>query len=907
MPPPPTATYRLQLGPDLTFAAAASAVPYLSSLGVSHLHLSPVLQAAPGSTHGYDVVDHGRISAGLGGEEGLRSLAATARAAGLGLVVDVVPNHMAVPVPEHLNRPLWSVLREGRDSPYAGWFDIDWEAQDGRMMMPVLGGRLGTELEAISLDKPDELNGETILRYHGHTFPVRPGTEGLPLPDLLRRQWYRLAWWRLGNAELNYRRFFTVSDLIGLRAEDPEVFAATHGLLLRLMDEGVFDGFRIDHPDGLADPGGYLRRLDRASSGRWTVVEKVLADGERLPSGWACSGTTGYDALRHLGGLFVCPEGAAGLERVYADFTAPDREGPPADRGDGSTGGPPGGPGAGNGFPAGYPPGTASYGAGAATGYATRAAYGTTPGYGTGDPAGHGGGCPGDGMATHAADGLADARTDGCTAARAETFAETFEETALHAAREIVTGELAAEADRLTRLAVRICSGVTELSDHSARSLRTAVEELLIAYPVYRPYVVPGEPAPPEAVRDLDRAAQSAVYAFTVPEEAAAVDVVRDLALGALGRGADKDDFTARFAQVCTAVRAKGVEDTAFYRWYPLLSANEVGGDPARPAVAPEEFHAFCARLQRDRPSTGTVLSTHDTKRSADVRARLATLTEAPEAWRSWLAEVSGWYARHRRGGLPDRAAEYLVWQTFVGAGFLHGPDRLLDALRKSLREAGLRTSWTSPDPAYEDAVLGFAADAFPTMLYYAAEFAGARREAERANVLGAALLHLAMPGVPDVYQGTETVARTLVDPDNRRPVDLPGLERRLALQDSGAPTGSLEGEKLHVTAVALRLRRKRPEWFGRDGGYTALPARGPAAKHAVAFSRAGRAVPVVTRLAHRLARNGGFRGTVLPLPEPHSGGEWSDALTGRTFSPAAPVPLDELLEALPVALLVRA
>src|SRR5690349_13430202 len=308
VPVPPTATYRLQLQPRFPFRAAADAVPYLASLGVSHLHLSPVLEAVPGSPHGYDVVDPARVRAELGGEEGLRALAHTAREHGLGLVLDIVPNHMAM-APRH-NRALWEVLREGPASPYARWFDIDWEAQDGKVLLPVLGRPVGKETGALKVD------GD-VLRYHDHAFPLRAGTEGLPLPELLDAQWYRLAWWRLARTELNYRRFFSISELIGVRVEDPEVFDATHGKILQLLDEGVVDGLRIDHPDGLADPDAYLRRLDAATGGRWTVVEKILADGEPLPAAWPVAGTTGYDALRHVDGVLTDPAGSGELLGRY--------------------------------------------------------------------------------------------------------------------------------------------------------------------------------------------------------------------------------------------------------------------------------------------------------------------------------------------------------------------------------------------------------------------------------------------------------------------------------------------------------------------------------------------------------------------------------------------------------------
>ncbi|MFG2583251.1 alpha-amylase family glycosyl hydrolase, partial [Streptomyces malaysiensis] len=299
-PGTPTATYRLQLQPAFPFAAAERAVPYLASLGVSHLHLSPVLEAVPGSTHGYDVVDHRAVRAELGGEQGLRSLARTARAHGLGLIVDIVPNHMAAPAPERLNAPLWEVLREGPESPYARWFDIDWQAQGGKVLLPVLGGPLGEEWERLRVE-------DGTLRYYDHAFPLRPGTEGLPLAGLLDAQWYRLCWWRLARTELNYRRFFTISELIAVRVEDPEVFDATHATLLRLMRDGVVDGLRIDHPDGLADPEGYLRRLDRAVR---AATGQAGAGGD--DHGAASEGGNGRWTAPEGGGQRITPEGGGG-------------------------------------------------------------------------------------------------------------------------------------------------------------------------------------------------------------------------------------------------------------------------------------------------------------------------------------------------------------------------------------------------------------------------------------------------------------------------------------------------------------------------------------------------------------------------------------------------------------------
>lgn len=776
----PSATYRLQLQPDFPFAAAAKAVPYVAALGVSHLHLSPVLEAVPGSTHGYDVVDHSRVRAELGGEEGLRQLAGRAREYGLGIVLDIVPNHMATA--HRHNRALWEVLREGPASPYARWFDIDWEAGGGKLLLPVLPGPVGGELAGLRV-------ADGMLHHGEQIFPLAAGTQELPLPALLDAQHYRLAWWRLGRTELNYRRFFTISELIGLRVEDPEVFAATHGKILELVRDGVVDGLRIDHPDGLADPEEYLRRLNEATGGAcWTVVEKILTGDEPLPASWPVAGTTGYDALHRIDGLFTDPAGADELAQRFRDFT-----GPAGDRG----------------------------------------------GY--------------------------------------------WEATVRRAMYKVVIDELGAETAALGRIAERICAADVALRDHAPWALRTAIRELLVRVPVYRSYAVAGGPC-----RESDEAAVSeeavrqAKAAFAVPEEAAAVDVVRELALGRLGGGPDRTAFGARFAQTSSALRAKAVEDTAFYRHVPLLSANEVGGDPGRPAVSPERFHDYCARLARDWPATGTVLTTHDTKRSADVRARIAVLSECPDRWDALLRQVASVAA-------PDAQLAWQAWQTAVGFTPAEAPPdgaRMEPALLKSVREAGLHTSWTEPDPVYEQAVRDFVT-AGPAGRPREAVARLARELAPyvRANALGAALVHLTMPGVPDIYQRTEREYLALVDPDNR--------ERFR----TGPPD-----EKTVLTVAALRLRRERPDAFAESGTYTPLTATGPAADHCTAFSRSGEVITAVTRLSLRLAASGGWAGTVLELPA----GRWTDALSPDREFPGGPVSLAELLSASPVALLAR-
>ncbi len=818
----PTATYRLQLQPDFPFSAAEAAVPRLARLGVSHLHLSPVLTAVPGSAHGYDVTDHSRVREELGGEDGLRALSATARAHGLGLVLDIVPNHMAVPADTRLNHALWETLREGPGSPYARWFDVDWDAGGGRMLLPVLGEPLRTA--AAQLSAP----GDGTLRCGPHVLPLRDGTDGLALPALLDAQHYRLAWWRLARTELNYRRFFTISSLIGLRVEDPEVFEATHRTVLRLLHEHVIDGLRVDHPDGLADPGGYLRRLHEATGGRWTVVEKILAREETLPADWRVAGTTGYDALHRLDGVFTDPDGYADLTRRYREAT------------------------------------------------------GAAPSEG------------GEWVAT-----------------------------LRRASHEVLAEELAAETDRVTRAAVAICEdpdgpgrGVEVASsargaggvppagpahqalrhrDHAPWALRKALRELLTRLPVYRPYVRCDAPARKEDVALLQAAADGARTAFSVAQEGEAVAVMRDLALGRLGDGHAQRGVAAHFAQLASALRAKAVEDTAFYRYAPLLSATEVGGDPARPAVPPQEFHAYCTRIQRDWPQTQVVLSTHDTKRSADVRAALAVLSECPHRWSEALGA-----AREAAAQLPDdghRApephVEWVAWQTAYGLG---EPDaeRLTAAVVKAVREAGLHTTWTEPDPDYEAALCRFVQGAVCGPPWAAMEkLVDELRPHVRATTLAAVLVQLTMPGVPELYWGGERRAASLVDPDNRRIPALLGAGR----EEEDEPA---QEDKLRLTRAALRLRRAHPRWFGDEASYEPLHASGPAAGHCLAFVRSGAVATVVTRLSLRLAESGGWVDTELRLPD----GRWRDVLSGRSVAGRCPV--SSLLADEPVALLVR-
>ena len=811
VPGTPDSTYRLQLTREFGFAAVADVADYLADLGVSHVYLSPVLEAVPGSSHGYDVIDHARIRAELGGEAAFRAMAKRLRGRGLGIVLDIVPNHMAVPANMPLNRQLWSVLRDGRNSPYAHWFDIDWAAQDDRMLLPVLGGPPESCLDDLWVEPHGGPDGEPALRYFEQVLPLWPGTARLPMRGLLEAQHYRLAWWRDAASELNWRRFFDISALIGIRVEDADVFDATHEVIVGLVAEGVVDGLRVDHPDGLADPRGYLRRLAEATGGAWVVAEKILGPDEALPSDWACAGTTGYDALRVIDGLFLDPAGGDALTAEYTRFCRQSGDDYPAPR---------------------------------------------------------------------------------------------FADVAAQAKREIAGGSLSAEVSRLAGLLRAIAPGT------APEDARAVLIEVLAAFPLYRAYVQPGEPPTAVAEAAVGEAVDGAQRNLPARLRGLAADLGAAV-LGARGpvsgAGSGAGELVVRFQQTTGPVQAKGVEDTAGYRWPRLISLNEVGCDPDRFGAAPEEFHDVAGRLAADWPATMTTLSTHDTKREEDVRARLAVLAELP---REWGRQVRLWHERaltprlYGRTAAVDPDTEYLLWQTLVGAWPIGG-ERLSGYLTKAIREAKGRTSWTSPDQGYEAAVLRLAARVLddPGLSGSVADFIAGIAADAAVNSLGAKLVQLTMPGVPDIYQGCELAGLSLVDPDNRRPVGFARTRSALSALDASADASAsrldnLSWAKLLVTARALRLRRARPEWFA--AGYQPLPATGPAAAHLTAFRRGGRAVTVVTRLPVSLRRAGGWRDTALPLPH----GAWTDLLTSAVYE-GGDVLAEELTARLPVALLV--
>ena len=864
-------TYRVQLRPGFGLAAAAEIAPYLARLGVSHLYTSPYLAAAPGSTHGYDVVDHGRVNAELGGDPGHEELRGRLRGAGLAQLIDVVPNHMAIGRPE--NVWWWDVLENGRASRYASYFDVDWDPPEAKLrdtvLLPVLADHYGRVLEAGRL-RLERDGGRFRIRYGEQAYPCSPRTldrvladaglddvalEAASLPhseqddaasiadrherkerlaaeidarchedadvaaevdaaiarvnadpealdQLLSRQNYRLAYWRVASQELDYRRFFDITDLVALRVEREHVFRETHALVLGWAREGHLDGIRVDHPDGLRDPEEYFGRLAEAAPGTWLLAEKILQPGEELPASWPVHGTTGYDFCAVASGLFVDPAAEGAFTALHAEMTGETR-----------------------------------------------------------------------------------------------SYAEILYE----AKHEVMRSSLAADLERLTVFFVRVCEARRRYRDYTRADLREVLRETVACFPAYRSYVR----AEHGVIRATDERAIVAAIAEARRRRPEVDPELFELLLEILLlriTGPNETGLVMRLQQYTAPVTAKGAEDTAFYRYPRLLSLNEVGGDPGVFGTSVEAFHAHNARIQARWPETLLATSTHDTKRSADVRVRIALVSQDPEGW---AAAVRHWreLARpHRTGGRPDDGIEYLLYQTLVGAHPI-AAERLVAHVMKAAREAKRETSWARPDERYESALRAFAegvlADGrlMAEISGYAQRLVGPGRSAS----LALTLLQLTAPGVPDLYQGGELWDLSLVDPDNRRPVDFGRRARLLdeverldaatvqARDDEGAP-------KLFLISRALALRARRPDAFA--GSYRALPAHGARAGDVVAYARSDEVVAVAPR---GLIGRGDWGDTGLTLPD----GRWTDVLTGATHqAPSATVA--RLVSGFPVALLER-
>ena len=773
----PVSTYRLQITAGFDLDAAAKIVGYIRDLGADWVYLSPLLKAEAGSDHGYDVVDHSLVDPARGGADALDRLAAAAHQAGRGILVDIVPNHVGVATPAH-NAWWWDLLQNGEQSRYAEAFDVDWAFGHGKIRIPVLG-----DLEAADdaagtvrgeLDRLELVGGE--LRYFDNRFPLAAGTadDGASPADVHDRQHYELVNWRRADAELNYRRFFAVNSLAGIRVEVPWVFDESHREILRWVRDGLVQGLRVDHPDGLADPAGYLDALRRATAGTYVLVEKILEGREQVPTSWATAGTTGYDALADVDRVLVDPAGQNALDALEARL--------------------------------------------------------------------HGGDAP------------------------------AWADLVYRNKRAVADGILRSEVLRISRL--------VQNDDRSVGDTADAVADLLAWFPVYRSYL-------PLGADNLQAAARwSTAHRHDLQAE---IDRLLPL-LGDPGHPA-----AVRFQQTSGMVMAKGVEDCTYYRFSRLTSLNEVGADPDEFAVSVADFHDRQRTREAAFPRSMTTLSTHDTKRGEDVRARIAVLAEIPAEWEAVFEQL--------RAGHPldDAPFENLLWQAIVGA-WPASRERLAAYALKAAREAGTSTTWTQPNVDFEAAL-----DALVTS---AVESGSTRdlvtglvtrvQDAGWSNSLSLKLMQLTMPGVPDVYQGSELWETSLVDPDNRRPVDYELRRELLTRIDSGwlPPIDESGAAKLLVTSRALRLRRDRPDYFTR---YAPVPAFGTAAGHVVAFDRGG-VIALATRLPIGLLSAGGWGDTTIAV----AGRSYIDVLTQESFD--GPIlRVADLLARYPVALLVAA
>ncbi|MCQ9155638.1 malto-oligosyltrehalose synthase [Acidomonas methanolica] len=806
------ATARLQFHRHFTLHDAAKIVPYFAALGISHLYASPLLAATPGSTHGYDTADCQRLDPDRGGEEGLRALVAALRAHEMGLILDIVPNHMGVG--PH-NRWWQDVLAHGLQSRYARFFDIDWTPPDPalreKILLPVLGAPLDEVLDKgeIALHFAPRLGG-FMLHYGDHRFPVAPDdtrqilavaaadapahslaewfessagadaqakvsavfAQGTPvgrahLAELLDRQHYRLAWWRTGDDRLNWRRFFDVTSLAALRMEDEAVFDETHALIFDLYRDGLIDGVRIDHVDGLARPAEYCRRLrERLEALRAarpaglrappTIhVEKILEETESLPEIWDVTGTTGYDFLDQVSLVLHDPEASLPLTAFWERF----------------------GP----------------------------SAYRTVQ-----------------------------------RAARLEKMESSF------------YGETNRLIDLLAEAAERLAPG----RDFTRHAIATVLEAILLGFPVYRSYFA--DRLPPDAQKTDRRVLAHAVIdarRHLPPYQRALLGWIHDLLRGDLA-GLEPEawrEIITRFEHLTAPLTAKSGEDTAFYRYNRLLSRNDVGCDPSRIAATPDWFHERMQARLNAFPHALLATATHDHKRGEDARARLMLLSEAKAAWpetaESWFALNAAHRAKLADGLAPSRADELFIYQTLIAAWPLHEaetaalPDRLWAYWQKALREAARHTSWSLPDEAYETACRAFLAALLDTNGPFRPElerFVARLAPAAALNGLAQTLLRVTVPGVPDLYQGTEFWDHSLVDPDNRRPVDFDAREKALA---ETLPFAALAASwrngaiKQRLIATVLQHRKAYPDLFAA-GRYTPLPAIGDLAEHVLAFRR---------------------------------------------------------------------
>ncbi len=817
----PTATYRIQFRNGMTFDRAAEIIPYLKALGISHLYASPIFTATSGSTHGYDVTNPNEIDPAIGGREGFDRLVKSLKAEGLGLILDIVPNHMAA----SLENPWWrDVIEHGADSRYSQYFDIDWSR---RLTLPFLGDDFSQAVEAGEIQiKADPGTGKPALCYHDTCYPLNPAsyagreaelletTDKKRITDIHDQQPYRLMNWRDASSDLSYRRFFEVTGLAGVRVEDDKIFDDTHRLTLELVRSGAVDGLRVDHVDGLADPKAYLERLRRESGPDcYITVEKILGAGEALPADWPVSGTTGYEFIASLSNLFVDNDKLAQLQAAYEAVT--------------------------------------------------------------GDP------------------------LDVSSQLRAAKLL-------------MVDKNFAGEFSRLLALATKILNAETGQSHSDDETIRTALRELVVSFPVYRTYGTK-DGLPPQS----DAVMAEVVKTISAGPHAPDLDALHSLQrILRSGEEITSQELRTRFQQLTGPLMAKSVEDTLFYRQNMALALNEVGAEPLPHAYSVERFHAEMAERLETQPDALSATSTHDTKRGEDARARLYAITEAPELWaeavKGWQGMNTGFKQMLTDGPAPEPAVEWMLYQALAGVwpldlettdrkGLKELEDRFAAYVEKAVREAKLRTNWGDNNQVYEDAVVGYARGLLsPDNRAFLDDFAHTLKpfiEAGLSNSLTQTLIKLTAPGVPDIYQGSEGLDLSLVDPDNRREPDFEALQTQLTkISDE---TGESAMSKQRLIATVLNIRWQRRDLFG-SGRYLPLSVEGDGADQFVAYARVKDedAIIVIAPRFSMRANGGTVRDNVsIKLPEELAHRKYVNALTKAELSLGEVVNMGQALE----------
>ncbi len=876
------ATYRVQLTPQFGFHQARGLVEYLSSLGISHFYSSPYLQAAAGSSHGYDVVDPGRINDELGGASGREQLCDALAAEGLGHIADIVPNHMAIR--GGYNAWWWDVLENGPASRYSRYFDVEWNPErDDKILLPVLGDQYGVELEAGRIQLTRQ-GGRFFITYFEHQAPMAPRSlssilrtageraqsdqltffadafELLPSPNsmddasrarrhrgkevlldwlarlleeseenrreidavlgminadtdelhaLLEAQNYRLAYWRVGNHELAYRRFFDIDSLVGLRIEDDEVFEDTHQLITKWLLDGSADGLRIDHIDGLYNPEAYLRRLRATAPHAWLLVEKILENDEKLSASWPVEGTTGYDFLNHAQRVLTDPRGEEPLSRLHDELSLKTR---------------------------------------------------------------------------------------------------SFSELLRDCKEQVLQEALDSDLERLTERISRIIQVHRRHRDTTRAELRTALKELIIAWPVYRTYVGPAEREVTEVDRSIIEHACAEARERCVDLDPRLFEFLKRFLLLEYRDEPDSVDWVMRFQQLTGPAMAKGIEDTAFYRHHRLVALNEVGGSPDRFSESLQEFHSFLAERQAMAPASLNATSSHDTKRSEDVRARLLVLSEVPDLWRRTLENLRIRLEDHKTiidtekpTAAPDPDTEHFLLQNLVGAWPI-SQERMREFALKAMREAKHFTSWHRIHEDYENAVMKYLEALYHDsgVLAEIDEFVNTIADSGYRNSLSQVLLKMLAPGVPDIYQGTELWDFSLVDPDNRRPVDFDKRKSWLSELTQSDITELWEKRfdgrlKLSITTSLLKLRARQLESL--TGGYSPLEATAPSTDRVIAFRRGERVIGIATRFWQNSRDE--LNSLDFKLPP----GAWHNIFTHQRFSQERTT-VGQLLGPLPIAAL---